>query len=477
MSDKSPAKKLQTRQQLSEKSVCTESIKNHSDHVSSNSLKNNKGFKNLCFGSLISMLGDQLTLITLPWLAFYLSPEPWVLGSVLATLALPMTIFLLIGGAIVDSYSPKNVLLYSKYANAFLMSILVLLLITQQLNLPLLYLIVFLIGTSSAFAIPAGTSLLPAVVNSEQLPAANSIGMTLRSLATLVGPLLAAILLGIEATKGNSQVGQISHYNLALVFALDAFSFIFSALVLVNIKITKVASQSNKKALKQNVFDGIHYFWQQRDLRLLILYMALVTSFLGGLMQVGLPLLVKNQWQESAGTFAYMMALFAFGNIAGMMFAGKYARQWRVAIGTNILLADIFVGTLLILISQVDTSDHGWPILMSMGLISGYVQVIFISWVQQQAKREMLGRLMSIVMFSLVGLLPLSATITGLLLQSTSTSNIFLFSGFCLFCLALLALFFSRLSKVGKLDSIEDDLEQTDLNDAGMKNSSLNQAS
>lgn len=409
-------------------------------------LRANKKFRFLCIGSIISMLGDQLTLITLPWLALFLSPEPWVVGSIMAVMALPMSVFMLFGGAIVDRYSAKRILLASKYFNGILMALLAILIYNNLLTLPLLYVIVFLIGTYSAFAIPAGSSLLPQIVHPTELPIANSIGMSLRSLTTIVGPLLAAVLLALEFSNLSETKGT-QPSNLTLIFIIDAASFFISAYLLKFIDIP-AAKAKETGSIKQNIVLGLQHFWSLKDLRILMFYIALVTSFLGGLMQVGIPLLVNNQWQGGAELFGILMAMFAVGTIIGMFVAAKSAITRYLTLGLCVLLTDIIVGVLLMVMSRVSEAWQGIIILLLMGVLAGFVQVLFMSWVQQQAKRELLGRLMSIVMFGLVGLLPLGTALAGAVLQFVPVSSFFLVSGFTLSLIAILAMCFSDIPSV-----------------------------
>ncbi|UUZ55217.1 hypothetical protein LP419_05190 [Massilia sp. H-1] len=75
-------------------------------------------------GGLISALGDQFTLIALPWLVLTTTGDALTLGLVIALMSVPRALFILVGGALVDRYSPKSVLMLSKFANALLLAIL-----------------------------------------------------------------------------------------------------------------------------------------------------------------------------------------------------------------------------------------------------------------------------------------------------------------------------------------------------------------
>ena len=145
-----------------------------------NTLLRDRNVAWLMGGSLVSLLGDQFTLVALPWLVLRLTGDTLVLGTVLALLGIPRALFILLGGALVDRHSPQRVLMLSKHFNTVLLGTLALLVLFDRLTLPLVYALALGIGLSTAFSIPAATSMLPQVVAPQQLPAANGLLMGLR---------------------------------------------------------------------------------------------------------------------------------------------------------------------------------------------------------------------------------------------------------------------------------------------------------
>ena len=160
-----------------------------------NALMRDKNFVWLMAGAIISMLGDQFTLVALPWLVLRMTGDTLVLGTVLGLMSLPRAAFILIGGAVVDRYSPKKVLMITKYINAVLLAVLAVLVLTGGLTLWTVYVLAFAIGLATAFSIPSATSMLPHVMQRAQLPAANGVMMGLRQLSMFLGPLLAGLLI------------------------------------------------------------------------------------------------------------------------------------------------------------------------------------------------------------------------------------------------------------------------------------------
>src|SRR5260370_8669660 len=122
---------------------------------SKTSLFANRDFRLLLMGSAMSVLGDQFTLLALPWLVLKLTGGPQQLGFVLALMALPLAVFILVGGAVVDRMSPRKVLLNSRAVNALLIAILATLVVTGAIQMWEVYVLALGIGLSTACSYPS----------------------------------------------------------------------------------------------------------------------------------------------------------------------------------------------------------------------------------------------------------------------------------------------------------------------------------
>src|SRR5919108_1993328 len=88
-----------------------------------------RNFRLLWIGEGISLLGDQFYMIALPWLVLQLTGSALALGTVMALAAIPRAVFMLVGGAFVDRFSPRAVMIASnliRFVLVALLSILVL---------------------------------------------------------------------------------------------------------------------------------------------------------------------------------------------------------------------------------------------------------------------------------------------------------------------------------------------------------------
>src|SRR6059058_2030972 len=72
-----------------------------------------RDFRLVWAGESISLLGDQFYMVALPWLTLQLTGSGLALGAVAAAGGIPRAIFMLLGGAMTDRFSPRNVMFVS----------------------------------------------------------------------------------------------------------------------------------------------------------------------------------------------------------------------------------------------------------------------------------------------------------------------------------------------------------------------------
>src|SRR5690349_5110798 len=98
-----------------------------------------RNFRLLWIGEGISLLGDQFYMIALPWLVLQLTGNALALGTVLALEGVPRALFMLIGGALVDRFSPRTVMIFSNFARLVLVAVLSALVLTDNIGVGMIY--------------------------------------------------------------------------------------------------------------------------------------------------------------------------------------------------------------------------------------------------------------------------------------------------------------------------------------------------
>jgi MFS family permease len=154
----------------------------------------NRYFRLLWAGRAISALGDQCYLVALPWLILQLMNSGVALGTVMMTGAIPMVVLMLVGGVLSDRLSARRILIVTASARTVCVATIGALVALHAVALWQIYLLALAFGIADAFAMPASQTLVPSIVEPEQLPAANSITQGTQQLTTIVGPAPAGLI-------------------------------------------------------------------------------------------------------------------------------------------------------------------------------------------------------------------------------------------------------------------------------------------
>ncbi|HYX23878.1 MAG TPA: MFS transporter, partial [Thermoanaerobaculia bacterium] len=169
-------------------------------------------FRNLWLGSTISLLGDQFYLVALPWLVLKLTGSSLALGTILMTAAIPRAALMLIGGAVTDRFSARRVLITTAAVRTVLVGTVAALIWRDLIQLWQLYVLTFAFGVADAFSFPAGSTLIPTLVQPQQLQPANALFQSSTVLTQLAGPAPAGLL--------------IKSWGIASALFFDALSFL-----------------------------------------------------------------------------------------------------------------------------------------------------------------------------------------------------------------------------------------------------------
>jgi len=419
----------------------------HADSPPRAALLRNPDFRWLTAGSALSMLGDQFTLIAMPWLVLQLTGSTRVLGTVLALISVPRALFILFGGAVVDRHCPKRVLMYTKHANTVLLGLLAALVLSGPAALWALYALALGIGLSTAFSIPAATSLTPRVVPPAQLQAANGIGMGLRQLSLFLGPLLAGLLIAAFGDGGGG--GRAGTTGIGLAFAFDALSYALSAWTLARVRLLPLApgqpAPGPQAGMVRAVWQGLRHFWADAELRAFLLYFAAVAMLIMGPVHIALPVLASSQPQLGAAAFGTMVGAHGAGTLAGTVASGLLPRLRLGTLGATVLCIDLLIGLLFMPLGHATALWQGTLLMLAIGLLGGFMQVRVFTWIQQRVPPVLLGRATGLFMFIFLGLAPLSAAVTGWVMHMVALPWLFIGCGGTLMALAALALLLSPM--------------------------------
>jgi MFS family permease len=387
---------------------------NDQSKPSTSSVLHNYNFRMLWIGQGTSLLGDQFFMIAMPWLVLKLTSDPLALGTILAFIGVPRAIFMLLGGAITDRFSARLIMLISDVLRLALTIVLSVLILTGWMHLWFLYVLAVLFGIISGFFIPASQAMMPLLVQPDELPISNSIYQGTTYLSGFVGPVLAGGLIALFANQTTSQ-GSAELTGIAAAMVFDAFTYLVSVVTLYLMhwqEVVKPPVQAARNILT-SIQQGVAFLWGDNLLRTLFILMVAANFLFNGPVIVGIPVLADVRMAGSAVAYGFIMGAFGGGNLLGIVASSTMIQRLNHRLGTFMVGVIVSFGVGLGLLSFVASLPAAFAIMLVMGAGNGVLGIALITFLQRKTPREMLGRVMSLVMLASLGLQPISQALTG----------------------------------------------------------------
>ena len=387
-----------------------------------------RDFRLLFAGETISVLGDQFHFVALAWLALQLTGSGLALGTVLMTAAIPRAVFVLVGGAFSDRFSPRTLVLVSNLIRGVVVAVIAALVLTDRAELWHLYVLAAIFGVVDAFFYPALNTFVPMIVPERLFAPANAVIQGSAQVMGLIGPAVAGALVALV--------------NTGPAFVIDAASFGVAALAVSFVRggrrapRTSTADGAPRPSVLGSIVDGMRAAWADPAVRgTIVLIFAFNLAFVGPV-SVGLAWLAEERFAGGSAAFGILFSAWGGGSLVGALIGGSIERLPRF--GTVLLSAACLLAAGLALIGLAPTLPVALAIILPMGLLVGFINVQYFAWIQRRVDEELRGRVMSLVMLASIGLAPVSLAAAGALVDVGAATLMYLVSGGIVFAAALL---------------------------------------
>jgi len=355
-----------------------------------------RNFRLLWTGETVSVLGDQFYMVALPWLVLQLSESGLLLGTVMMAAAIPRAGLMLAGGVATDRFTSRSVMLASNVGRCAIVATMTLLVYAKVMRLWHLYFLAGAFGVFDAFFYPAYISILPSLLEAEQLPAGNSLMQGTVQLTGLIGPATAGVIVG---TAG-----------IAAALGLDAASFLMSIAMLALMSVKRAAGPPRQAGMWHSIQEGVAYAVGQPVIQSMLLGYAVMSLFLTGPFLIGAPLLAKLRFGRAAA-LGLLYSSFGAGALAGTIAAGHDQRNRRL--GPLLLTVYAGAGITMIALGLIWKLYLSASLLLLLGLVIGFSNIKILAYLQRRTQPDKIGRVMSLIMLCAQGLLPLSFVLAG----------------------------------------------------------------
>jgi MFS family permease len=286
----------------------------------------------LLFGSqVLSVVGDRVASLALPFAVLAIGGGVGEVALTSAAQFLPFVVLAVPAGVWADRWDRKRILVISDAVRLVTQSLAAVLLLTGTAEIAHLVVLAALFGAADAFFSPAFSGLLPTTVDPGNLQPANALRGLTFSLANVVGPVIAGVLIGFAGGPGSA-------------FVFDAATFAVSVALLVPLRprvVDEVAAEDERPAPETSFGTALREGWYEVRSR------SWVVGYLGGFsvyhaivlpsIFVVAPVLMTDHY-DGARSAAVVTALFGLGNILGDVLLLVWRPSYALRVGALMLV-------------------------------------------------------------------------------------------------------------------------------------------
>jgi MFS family permease len=259
-------------------------------------VRTNRAFGALATARIVSLTGDSLSLVALVLLVADRAGDALAVALLLLVGDFAPALLAPVAGAIGDRFDLRRVMIAAELVQGGLILVI-------ALTLPPLHVLLALVAVRAMAGqvfLPASRAAVPALVADEDLPTANAVVGFGANAGEVLGPLVAAALVGVVGVQG--------------VLLVDAASFGLSALVL--LAVPPLRPSPADEGLLGSARAGLRFIRGHRAVRAIALGFCAVVAC-NGVDDVALVFLAKDTFGSGDAAVALLLAAVGIGLLAG----------------------------------------------------------------------------------------------------------------------------------------------------------------
>lgn len=350
-------------------------------------LLTHENFRRFWIGQTLSLIGTWMQSMAIGWLALELSNSAFVVGVVAACSALPILLFSLYAGVIVDRTDKLRLVRIAQ--SLLLLEALALWYFTWagHMNIAGLISLAVFAGVVTSVEVPARQSLMIDLVGREDLRDAIALNSSGFNLARVFGPAIGAAI--------------IARWGIAWCFAANAASYLTVLVGLALIRLPRREYEEAPTSPWKGMLDGVSLVRQDPRLRGLIEVISVV-SILATPTLALMPVMAREQLGLGAGGYGLLLSAVGIGGLAGALSLAASSR--RLPRGQLLMRSQLTCGVLLLALSLARVPWVAYILLLGVGFFFIINSALGNTIMQSIAPDEYRGRLMSIYSLIVVGL-------------------------------------------------------------------------
>lgn len=369
--------------------------------LDADSLLRNRNFLWMWIAGTVSVLGGSVSQLALPLSAAeLLHASAAEMGLMFACGVLPFVLFSLPAGVWLDRQRKRGVIVAFNLLGAGALAVVPLAVLLGELSMPLLYAVEFMVGTCFCIGGSATQVFITQLVGRERLVQAHSKQASAASMAGLLGPVLAGML--------------VSWFGAPLAVTLDALAFLVAALLVASIRFSETLCARPQGSPWNEALEGLRFVWRHPMLRSFAWMASMCLLLLHGFMALYV-LHATRGLLLSASELALVNTLAALGALAGA--SAVHTLNRRIGKHAVIVLGLALMALGFIAYALTPRGAGAVPLAgAAMFLVDAGITMYSINYLalrQLLTPDDMLGRMTSTMRFLTVSAATLGSVLSG----------------------------------------------------------------
>ncbi len=359
-----------------------------------------RNFRLFFVGQLISVIGTWMQSTAQQWLVYRITGSQTSLGMVTFIGFLPVLLFSLFMGVVVDRVSRRRLLVFTQSWFMVLAVVLAILTATGVVQYWHILVLAGLLGIGNALDMPARQTFVVELVDQDKGDMMNAIGLnsSLFNLARIVGPAV-----------GGAVVAALGE---APAFAINAVTFLAVIAALLLMRLPAMTTASKQRRPWDNLMDGFRYMKHTRRVLGLVAMVAAFSMVGFGALTL-LPVFAKDILNIGVEGFGKLLSAQGVGALFGALLL--VIAEERFHKGRTLLFSRVLIG---LAIGGLALSRVPWVSMALLGIV-GYAfitQLILTNTlIQTIVPDDLRGRVLSTYTWALGGFYPLGSLFMGFL--------------------------------------------------------------
>ncbi len=383
----------------------------------------NKNYIILVLGQIISLFGSSIQRFSLSLYLLDVTGSARIFANILALSMIPYVLFAPIAGVIADRISRKTIMIVLDVLSGILLCFYAVTLSRGSYHLGIATLVMLLLSAFYTLYAPAVTASIPQIVSKEDLIPANGIVQQIASMSNFLGPILAGVCYSI--------------WGIRVIVIINAASFFFSAFLELFLEIPhEPVNDTGKKPpvfrlVYQEMQASFRYLKEDNPIVLrMIVTSGIYNLFLVPVFSIGVPYVIKVILKMPAEVYGMAEGTIALGMILGGFIISIRPRLLGIQ-RIYYILFPICLSLVLMALALVLPAGSlflTWPSLilftlcaMSIMLALGIANVISMTYIQQAAPSQMLGKISALATAFATLCIPLGQFLFGQFLDIFET--------------------------------------------------------